>query len=361
MSRPIQRNPQIHSRKKRDISANDVAQLAGVSQSTVSRVLNKVQSDLISEETRERVLEAARHLGYTPNPIARALRGKKSCLLGVIVRDIGDPFFASFVAELTSQARRKDYHIVLGHAGSNPEEALEITNILDTRHTDGVFLLGDLKGDESALQEMLRFTHALVALCRGTSPASVYTINTDNFAGTNLVMDHLFKLEHRNIGFLDGGWLGDIRERREAYIAYIKQQGLPFKEEWIQTEKNDSAGGYRAMRKILALSDRPTAVFVSDDMMAIGAMKAVSDVGLHIPDDISVAGFDNVDMSGYCCPALTTVSQPIEEMADRALRLMIQLIDEPDDIPEKKVMRLIPKLIVRQSTGVAPKLVISKD
>jgi LacI family transcriptional regulator len=354
MSSTPQRKRPIHSRKRRKASAKDVAELAGVSQSTVSRVLNNAKSDLISQETRERVMEAARQLAYSPNPIARALRGKKLHLLGVIVRDIADPFFANFIAELISQARLQNYHIVLGHAGSNPEEALEFTDVLDARHTDGVFLLGDLKGDESALKEMLRFTHALVALCRGPSPASIYTINTDNFAGTDYVMDHLYNLGHRKIGFIDGGWLGDIQERREAFLSYIMRQGLPFNQEWVQMANNDSAGGYLAMTRILALADRPTAIFASDDVMALGAMKAIADFGLKIPDQISIVGFDGIDVASFSCPSLTTVSQPIRAMVLQALKLMMQLIDDPENSPKQRVIRLAPELIVRQSTGPAP-------
>jgi LacI family transcriptional regulator len=214
-----------HIVKKRPVrvSARDVAKLAGVSQSTVSRVLNKARADLISAETRQRVNEAARQLGYSPDPIARALRGKRSGLLGLIVRDINDLFFAHMTAELSTQARLQNYQIVLGHVGSDPQEALEFTDILDARHIDGIFLLGDLQGDETALQEMLRFKHALVTMCRGPSPATPYTVNSDNFAGTNAMLDHLTELGHQKIGFIDGGWLGgDMRERGEAYRNYRK-------------------------------------------------------------------------------------------------------------------------------------------
>jgi DNA-binding LacI/PurR family transcriptional regulator len=341
------------SKRRVRVSAHDVARLAGVSQSTVSRVLNKAQADLISAETRARVTEAAHRLGYSPNPIARALRGKQSHLLGLIVRDISDPFFTRMTAELTTQARLQNYHIVLGHARSSPQEALEFTDILDARHTDGVFLLGDLQGDEAALQEMLRFTHALVALCRGPSPASLYTVNSDNFAGTYALLDHLTGLGHRRIGFIDGGWLGDMRERGEAYRAYIEQHNLPQREGWIQSEKNDSQGGYLAMSRILALVERPTAVFASDDVMAIGAIKAANTAGCKIPEQLSIVGFDDIEFSSYFCPALTTVRQPVVKMVATALDLMMQLISDPEHVPEQKVIRLAPHLVVRQSSGPA--------
>jgi DNA-binding LacI/PurR family transcriptional regulator len=336
------------------ISARDVAKLASVSQSTVSRVLNKTKSDFISKATKEKVLKAARQLGYTPNPIARALRGMQSHLLGLIVRESSDPFFSRFISELSTQARQLGYHIVLGNAHSDPQEALEITGVLDTRHTDGIFILGDLQKDETALEEMLRSNPATIALCRGPSPTSLYTINVDNFAGTQMLLDHLISLGHRRLGFIDGGWLGDIRERREAFQEYIHSNSLPFHSEWIQSEKNSPEGGYRAMQSLLDLSDYPTAIFASDDVMAIGAMKAIADHGKSIPGEISVVGFDNIDFSKYFNPALTTIHQPVEEMCRQALRLMLKLIKEPGCCPSPMLFRLKPELVIRQSTGPVP-------
>lgn len=330
-----------------------MANLVGVSTSTVSRVLSGARTDMISDNTRQRVMEAAAQLGYTPDPIARALRGKKSHLLGLIVREVDDPFFARFIARLSMQVREINYHIVLGHAQSDPQEALRMTDVLDTRHTDGVFVLGDLRDDESALEEMLRDKHAVVALCRGSSPASLYTVNTDNYAGTRMLLNHLVELGHRRIGFIDGGWLGDIRERREAYLDFLERRNLESSPGWVQTETNGADGGYRAMCRLLELDRRPTAVFASDDIMAIGALKAISEAGMRVPDDFSVVGFDDIELAQYLCPSLTTMRQPIDEMIREALRLMLELIDGQDAALPKTVIRIPPVLVVRQSTGPA--------
>ena len=341
--------------KKRSVraSARDVARLSGVSQSTVSRVLNNVQTGLISVETRERVIEAARRLGYSPNPLARALRGQRSGLLGLIVRDVTDPFFARVTAELTMQARQHHYHIILGHVQSSSEDALQFTDILDARHTDGIFLLGDLPGDEVALQEKLRFTHALVAMCRGFSPTGLYMVNTDNSAGVQILMNHLLSLGHRRIGFIHGYGFGDLLERSEAFQSYIREYNLPVRDAWIQSEPDTAQGGYLAMSRILAGSDRPSAVLAADDLMAFGAIKAAHTIGCLVPDQISVVGFDDIELSSYICPALTTVSQPVIKMVNRAMELMMQLIVAPEHAPEQRVIRLAPHLVVRQSSGPA--------
>jgi DNA-binding LacI/PurR family transcriptional regulator len=341
-------------RSRGRITARDVGEQVGVSPSTVSRVLNNNRIDLISEETRRRVLQAAAQLGYTPDPIARALRGKKSHLLGLIVREIADPFFARFISELSVQARDLNYHLVLGHAHSDPREALTMTTVLDTRHTDGVIVLGDLKDDEAALHEMLEGNHAVVGVCRGPSPASLYTVNTDNYAGTYGLLDHLYALGHRRFGFIDGGWLGDLRERREAFLRYIGERKLTLRPEWIQAQSNNAEGGYRAMQSLIGLKERPTAVVAADDIMAIGALKAVADSGLRVPDDFSVVGFDDIELAGFLCPALTTMRQPIDEMSQHVLSLVLELINEPHFQREKTLIQIPPVLVVRQSTGQVP-------
>ena len=342
-------------RRKGRVTARDVADLVGVSPSTVSRVLNNSKNNLISEKTRQRVIEVANQLGYTPDPIARALRGAQSNLLGLIVREIADPFFAAFISEISIQARALNYHLVLGHAQSDPEEALTMTDVLDTRHTDGVIILGDLQDDEAALQEMLKGKHAVVAVSRGPSPASLYTVNADNYAGTFELLDHLYALGHRRFGFVDGGWLGDIRERREAFIKYMETRNLHIAPGWIQTQPNTAEGGYRAACAFIDLAERPTAIFAADDIMAIGLLKALTDAGLRVPDDFSVVGFDDIELAKYFCPALTTMRQPIDEMSRQVLSLVLELINEPDLQREQTMIQIPPVLMVRESTGPAPR------
>lgn len=339
---------------KRKASAQDVAKLAGVSQSTVSRVLSGAKNHLISEKTRQKVIEIANQLEYTPHPIAQALRGKQSHLLGLIVRELDDPFFAKLVAECSRQAKSLGYNIVLGDAEGDPQKALEMKNVLDARHTDGVFILGDLPNEEAALQKMIQHSRAIIGLCRGTSPASICGVNTDNRKGTELLLDHLFNLGHRRLGFIGGDWR-DIRERRETFLDYVRLHNLLCKPDWIQSGVNSPKSGYVAMRRILALPDRPTAIFASDDVVSIGVIKAISDVGMHIPQDISVAGFDNVEFTEYLTPALTTVRQPVEAICQQALQLMLTLIKNPATNLAQLVFRMEPELVIRNSTGPVPK------
>jgi DNA-binding LacI/PurR family transcriptional regulator len=335
-------------------TARDVARLAGVSQSTVSRVLNDSGTNLISPSTYQRVRDATARLGYSPHPLARALRGKNTQLIGLIVREIEDPFFAKFIANLSTQARELGYQIVLGLAHSDPSQALQMTAVLDTRHCDGVLLLGDLREDSAATEEILKGNPAVVALCRGRSAVSVPTVNSDNRAGMALLLEHLYALEHRRMAFVSGGWLGDIRERQEAYHAFVLSHRLANVTDFSQTDTNDLDGGHRAMRRLLALPVRPTAVLAADDVMAIGVLKAAAEAGLRVPQDLSVTGFDDIEMTRFTNPTLTTVRQPVEAMSRRALEWIVRLIDG-ETIPDgEEVERIKPELVVRQSTGAAP-------
>jgi DNA-binding LacI/PurR family transcriptional regulator len=183
---------------------------------------------------------------------------------------------------------------------------------------------------------------------------SVCTINTDNCLGMRELLDHLYQHGHRRFGFVDGGWLGDIRERREAFEEYIQERGLPNSPGWIQEEENSPEGGYDAMQRLLTLPEHPTAICAADDVMAMGVMKAAIDAGLRIPQDVSLAGFDNIEFAKYLSPALTTMRQPVEAMARQAIELMLQLIKEPEKPLSQVVFRLPPELIIRQSTGPVP-------
>lgn len=331
-------------------TAKDVARLAGVSQSTVSRVLSGDPSPFFSKATRKRVMGAATELGYTPNPIARALRGKQTQMIGLIVRGMSDPFFAELVSALSIQARELGYQMVLGHTHRDPSEVLQISRVLDTRHTDGVIILGDYKDDELAIREILDGRRAVVAMCRGEAQAGVITVNTDNRAGVWALLDHLTGLGHTRLAFIEGDWMGDFKERRKAFIDYLQGKGLELNPDWIPQDTDDSRGGYQAMRRLMALNDRPTAILAADDIMAIGALKAAQEAGLQIPEQVSLTGFDGIEMTQFVSPALTTVRQPIEVMSQIALKRLLDLI-EGKQVNEVVSIQVQPELIVRQSTG----------
>ena len=338
----------------KSITIRDVARQAGVSESTVSRVLSGSETRIsISERTRERVLQVAEELGYRPHPAARALRGKSTNLLGLIVRAVDDPFFAHLIEVISSTAKEKGYDLLLGYAESDPKEALVLSEVLDPRLCDGLFVLGDLGGfqeDQTALARMGRVHPRMAILCRGSQLlGKSLMIGIDNRKGAFLALDYLAQLGHRQIAFIDGSRLGDLRERMEKYCEFMRERFGIECAEYIQSDTNSYAGGYGAMKRLLSLSSPPTAVFAADDTMAIGALKAASDMGYEIPQDVSVIGFDDIKIAAYLQPPLTTIRQPIERMGERAVELLLEMVREnsvPDPLPH---LLMEPELIIRDS------------
>jgi DNA-binding LacI/PurR family transcriptional regulator len=333
----------------------DVAKLAGVSQSTVSRVLNKRDSIIpISEQTQKRVLWAASELSYTPNRFAQALKGANTFLVGAIVREIGDPFFAQMISSINEALTERQFSMVLGDARSNPEEALRFTRLLDARHCDGFLVLGDLRDEEAALKSIVQQRIYVVAVAHGKSVVKVPIVNVNNKKGVALALDYLFELGHRRIAFIHGGWVGDIQERYHAYCGDMVARGVPMIKEYVQwADTNDPPGGYEAMQILMRLPQPPSAVLASDDSMAIAALKAASDMGVRVPEQVSIMGFDDIHAAAYAIPGLTTIRQPIEEIGQRAAHLLIDMIEGLVSSDETSEIILEPELVVRGSCGPA--------
>ena len=334
---------------------SDVAKKAQVSESTVSRVLSGSETAIsISEATRQRVLVAVDHLSYQPNPFARALRGKGINLIGLIVREVDDPFFSELIESIGSEASAAGFDLVLGYK-SDPREALQLGQMLELRHSDGLFLLGDL--DESAedymfLAEMGK-EHPLVALCRGSGAlvGSAAHVGLDNVKGVELALEYLVSLGHRDIAFLGAARLGDLRERLEAYAKFMVDRLGVEPAERVQVDRNSFEGGYAAAKKLLSIPAPPSAILASDDTMAIGAIAAAVDIGLQVGSDVSIVGFDGIKLGEYIRPALTTVRQPIERIGKKAVEMLVAMITGSGAGQVAPQVLFEPELVIRDSCG----------
>jgi len=340
----------------------DVAQLAGVAESTVSRVLTGAETSIvISDDTRQRVLQAASELAYRAHPGARALRGKGTHLIGIIVREFDDPFFSQLIDALDNVAHDEGYDLVLGSAKGDPERAVALSEILDVRYCDGLLLLGDLREtpeDHSFLNTLSRQV-PVISVCRGNRQlvGNTPSVTMDNRLGARLVLDYLAGLGHRDIAFIGSGRLGDLSERGEAYDEFMVERcgEVPFG--YFQHVENSLEGGYQAMTRLLALSRPPTAAFAADDIMAIGALKAAATHGLMVPRDLSIAGFDDIKVAGYLHPSLTTVHQPHEGMARKTIELLLEMIRERAISQPPPHLTIEPTLIQRDSCA-SPRLTV---
>lgn len=335
----------------RRLTMKQIGEMVGVSQSTISRVLSGTPMTVpVSPETRERILKVVADVGYTPNPLARALRSARTALLGLIVRDIADPFFATAIADITAEARRAGYSVVLGHVRSSGHQAVQLSEVLEMGHTDGTILLGDLRDQATLWSHLARSDMPLVGLWQGSRAPHIPVVNVDNRAGIHLALDHLVSLGHQRIAFLQGGRTGDGVERRNAYLGYMREHHLPVPDGYVQASANDFASTSAMLPTLLALPDRPTAVLASTDVAAIGALKGASLAGVPVPQELSVAGFDDIPLAEFTIPALTTVRQPMKEIARLAVKQLRALIEQPDKTPRRRQV-ITPSLVVRDSTA----------
>jgi len=334
----------------------DIAAAAAVSQSTVSRVLNGVPTAVpIAAETRERVLQAARRLGYRPNPLARGLRGASTNLIGAVVRDFSDPFFAGVVEALVVESMTHGYNVVFGHVPVQSTEAVGLTAVLETRHTDAVILLGDMQ-DYPQLQTDLHGTFLpVVGLWPGTNPLEFPTVDADDRAGIWAGLHHLFELGHRRIAMVSAELTGGYRVRDDAYAAFLREHldGVP--EGYLRRCPNTLAGGDAALRTLMELPQPPTAVITSTDVVAIGVLHAAHSLGVTVPDRLSVVGFDDILIAAHTVPALTTLRMPISEIVGHAVAQAVALARDGGD-PQRRPSRTVyePTLVVRDSTAPPP-------
>ena len=330
----------------------DIAADAGVSQSTVSRVLNDAPTRVpIAAETRERVVLAARKLGYRPNPLARGLRGAPTMLLGAVVRDFSDPFFAGAIETLAVEAMARGYNVVLGHAHGRLEEAIALTTVLETRHTDAIVLLGDMQDQPRVLEDLRNSLVPVVALWQGATPLEFPTVDVDDRAGIRGGLEYVAGLGHERIAFVSAHLPGNNPVRLNAYIEFMKERFGGVTAGYVQEVPNTLAGGEAALRTLLSLAQEPTVVVASTDLVAVGVLHAAYSLGRTIPDELSVVGFDDILIAAHTVPALTTMRMPMPEIVGAGVRLAIELARDPSASRQPRITVFEPTLVVRQSTA----------
>jgi DNA-binding LacI/PurR family transcriptional regulator len=343
----------------RQVTMKDVAAAAGVAQSTVSRILNDAPVRIrVSDATRERVHAIAAELGYRPHPFARALRGAPSMLLGAVVRDITDPFFAEAIEAMSVECDKRGYSVVLGHAHAKADEALALTAVLETRHCDAIVLVGDFYGERRLVEDLRSAQLRVVALWHGSERHGrpFPTVAVDAAAGINAALDHLTSLGHRRIAYVGGATRYVILDREVAYQEYLAAAGLPQAEGYICHVPNTIGGGELGLSTLLGLVQRPTAILAATDTLAFGLIHAAAARGIGVPAQLSIVGFDDIQLAAGTVPSLTTVRMPITEMVAAGVELAVgdtHWLSSDGQPPPRVVFQ--PTLIVRNSTGpVAP-------
>jgi DNA-binding LacI/PurR family transcriptional regulator len=294
---------------------------------------------------------AARRLGYRPNPLARGLRGAPTMLLGAVVRDFSDPFFAGAIETLAVEAMARGYNVVLGHAHGRLEESIALTTVLETRHTDAIVLLGDMQDQPRLLEDLRNSIVPVVAMWQGSSTLEFPTVDVDDRAGIMTGLEYIVGLGHERISFVSAQLPGDNPARLDAYVDFMRDRFGAVPSGYLREVPNTLAGGEAALRALLALPEAPTAVVASTDLVAVGVLHAAYSLGHTIPDELSVVGFDDILIAAHTVPALTTMRMPMPEIVGAGVKLAIELARDPAASREPRITVFEPTLVIRQSTA----------
>ncbi|NII69961.1 substrate-binding domain-containing protein [Microbacterium ulmi] len=331
------------------VTSRDIARLAGVSQSTVSRVLQNRPE--VSGAVRARVQKVLDETGYTPNPAARAMRGTKTNVIGVVVGRITNPFYPELLESIGLALHKAGKRMLLWsfvHGGFEEEAVYGMRDQL----VDGLIFTTASYGS-TALKEALDRRAPIVLVNRSLDDVACDQLTSDHARGTKAAVRHLVELGHRRVGVLGGiPQVSTNQERRSGFIAELAQHGITVDAKFDVTSDATHDAAYAEAAAMLSEPDRPTALLCANDLLAFGAIDAARDLGIAVPGQLSIVGYDDIGMSSWPAYDLTTVRQPLRVMADVAVSMLLRRLDDPDLPFESR--RYSPELMVRGSTGQAP-------
>lgn len=302
-----------------------IARKAGVSISTVSRVMNG--SKPVSPDLQKRVFDAVKQMDYKPNSIARSLILNKTNLIGVVVPDVSNSFHAQLLSGIEGYAAQKEYGVIICNVYRNWDKQQKYFNLMQERHVDGIILLHDNPLEEIAAFHKTSSTPLLFASVP-VEGISIPFVGIDEVKAAYDAVSFLISKGHREIGLIFGECYALGKLRSEGYCKALSDHGISIRDEFMVHRPSSVDYGYQAMEQLLSLGEYPSAVFCVSDEMAIGALDCVLDRGLKVPEDISLIGFDDIDLSQVVRPKLTTIHQPIHEIGREAARLIIDIIEK---------------------------------
>lgn len=331
----------------------NVAELAGVSVTTVSHVVNNTRT--VSPQTRQRVEEAMRDLGYRPNVLARSLRRGKTHTIGIILPDNTNPYFAEVARGIEDASFSQGYSVILCNSDNDLDKERFYTNVLLEKQVDGIiFLAAGLSSD--TIHNLQKRGIPLVLVDRRVPDVDVDYVLADNQQGAWQAIRHLIDFGHHSIACIAGpAGVQLSRERIEGYRLALKSAEINFDPQLVIEGDFKYQSGYSAAREIFERGIPPTAIFACNDLMAIGVYRYAHEVGLHIPEHLSIVGFDDVHLAAYTNPPLTTVRQSKQEMGSLAVKLLLGRMTQQDLTPRVEI--LDTQLVIRGSAARANQLV----
>jgi len=333
------------------VSIKDIAEVASVSHSTVSRALS--DSPLVKAETKARIQRLAHEMGYTPDAIARSLVTRHTRTVGIVVTTITDPFVAEVVQGVEDTAQQNNYSVILASSASEPERELAAVEMLRAKRVDGVIVTSSRVG-ALYLEHLEHFGVPVVLVNNHNKQSGRYTfsVSVDNQHGGHLATAHLIQRGHRRIGYVSGpADHSDDAERLAGYCLALDESGITFDPALVVHGNGRLDGGERALRTLVRLAEPPTAVFCYNDMTAIGLISAARQTGLSVPEDLAVVGFDDIPLAAHVYPPLTTVAQHQRDMGRQAMNMALALMAADDSTMPFSDVVVKGRLIVRASSG----------
>lgn len=328
-------------------TSRDVAKRAGVSVATVSRVLN--ESSSVSPDSRRRVLQAIKALDYQPSRAAQQLRARRGRVLGLIISDIQNPFFTSVVRGIEDLAHEHGYSLVLCNSDENVEKERLYVNVMRAEAAAGV-ILAAVSEDSPHVRGLIDQRIPVVAIDRQLKDPSIDSVCVDNVAAAYEAVSTLIDMGHRRIGLIAVPMrITTGRDRHAGYLRAFRERRLKVSRDWIRFGDTRETGGYECAGKLLTLDPPVTALFATNSLMTLGALRRIHDMGLRIPKDISIIGFDDVPWAALLTPALSNVSQPTYDLGCMAVQLLLQRLGDPQRPASHIVLKT--RLVMRDSVA----------
>ncbi|REE92710.1 LacI family transcriptional regulator [Paenibacillus taihuensis] len=328
---------------------HDVARLAGTSKSTVSRYLNGQQ---VKKATEEALEKAIKELNFHRNANARRLVLDRTNIIAVVVDNISNIFYSGIIRGIESVANMKGYNCIFLSWTSNYEDEISFLNLLYEGQVDGVILVSFQKRAKEDLERIRESQYPIVLIGDHGDMEDIFAVDVDNAAGVSELVTYLHSLGHRDIAYISGPVHAAANKHRfKGYLKSMEALGLNYNADWVVESDWSNQGGYQAMKQLLQRQSGFTAVIASNDETAIGALRAVQESGMNVPKNMSVVGYDNITISEWVYPSLTTVSQPFHQIGQKAAQGLFQKIEGADDAAENTHYLLKPNLIIRDSCG----------
>ncbi|CAI8869898.1 MULTISPECIES: LacI family DNA-binding transcriptional regulator [unclassified Pseudomonas] len=324
----------------------DVAALAGISYTTVSHVVNNTRP--VSQEVRLKVEAAIKSLDYVPSAVARSLKAKTTATIGLLVPNSLNPYFAELARGIEDYCERNGYCVILCNSDDNPEKQRSYLRVLLEKRIDGL-IVASAGGDSGLAQGLAGVKTPMVIVDRGLDGVDADLVRIDHEYGAYLATRHLLELGHRDIATIGGPASTSVAQMRLAgYCRALKEAGVEVRPERMLESDFTSTGGYSAAA-ILLEGNPPSAIFAGNDMIGIGVLRAAAERNVRVPSELSVIGFDDIQMSRYVYPALTTVGQSILQLGEMAAEVLLRRIATPNLGTDQRIVT--PSIVLRESTA----------